>query len=97
MVVVQDGPTTAPGAGKPERTAAASISAVRADLRWVTCGMPTGVGKGLIGSAQRSPTVEQHPVCDGVTAVGRMVVRAVQATPDFCGELSLGTADPSGK
>ena len=41
-----------------------------------------------VGSARRSPTVEHHPVGDSVTAVAR-VVRAVEATPDFCGELSL--------
>ena len=41
-----------------------------------------------VGSARGSPTVEHHPVRDSVTAVAR-VVRPVEATPDFCGELSL--------
>jgi hypothetical protein len=42
-----------------------------------------------VGSARRSPTVEHHPVGDSVTAVARVVVRAVQATPDLGGELPL--------
>ena len=88
MAVVQDGAATAARAGKPERAAAVSIAAVRADLMLVSCAMQAGVWKGLVGSARRSPTVEHHPVGDSVTAVAR-VVRAVEATPDFCGELSL--------
>ena len=102
MAVVQDGAATAAGAGKPERAAAVSIAAVRADLMLVSCAMQAGVGKGLVGSARRSPTVEHHPVGDSVTAVAR-VVRAVQATPDFCGELSLligitgGPVSPCGR
>ena len=46
------------------------------------------VRESLVGSARGSPTVEHHPVGDSVTAVAR-VVRAVEATPDFGGELSL--------
>ena len=58
------------------------------DLRWVNCAMVQAVRESPVGSARRSPTVEHHPVGDSVTAVAR-VVRAVEATPDFCGELSL--------
>jgi hypothetical protein len=68
----------------------------------VNCAMVQAVGENLVGSARRSPTVEHHPVRDSVTTVAR-VVRAVQATPDFCGELSLligitgGKVSPSGR
>ena len=88
MAVVQDGAATAAGAGKPLCAAAVSVSAVGTDLRWVNCAMVQAVRESPVGSARRSPTVEHHPVGDSVTAVAR-VVRAVQATPDFCGELSL--------
>jgi len=88
MAVVQDGAATAARAGKPLGAAAVSVSAVRTDLGWVNCAMLAGVGKRLVGSARRSPTVEHHPVGDSVTAVAR-VVRAVQATPDLGGELPL--------
>src|ERR1700682_3285762 len=54
MAVVQDGATTAAGAGKPDCAAAVSISAVRTDLRLVRCAMVAGVGKSLVGSARRS-------------------------------------------
>src|SRR6476659_5664845 len=86
MAVVQDGAATAAGAGKPLCAAAVSVSAVCTDLRWVNCAMAAGVGESPVGSARWSPTVEHHPVGDSVTAVAR-VVRAVEATPDFCGEL----------
>ena len=88
MAVVQDGAATAAGAGKPLCAAAVSVSAVCTDLRWVNCAMVQAVRESPVGSARRSPTVEHHPVGDSVTAVARMV-RAVQATPDFGGELSL--------
>jgi hypothetical protein len=88
MAVVQDGAATAAGAGKPECAAVVSVSAVCTDLRWVNCAMVQAVRESPVGSARRSPTVEHYPVRDSVTAVAR-VVRAVQATPDFCGELSL--------
>ena len=55
---------------------------------WLNCAMLAGVGESRVGSARGSPTVEHHPVGDSVTTVAR-VVRAVEATPDFCGELSL--------
>ena len=79
MAVVQDGATTAPGAGKPLCAAALSISAVCTDLRRVNCAV--GVGESPVGSARRSLTVEYHPVGDGVVAVGRVVVRAVRRRP----------------
>ena len=88
MAVVQDGAATAPRAGKPLCAAAVSVSAVCTDLRWLNCAMVPAVRESPVGSARRSSTVEHHPVDDSVTAVAR-VVRAVQATPDFCGELSL--------
>ena len=88
MAVVQDGAATAACAGKPLCAAAVSVSAVRTDLRWLNCAMVAGVGESPVGSARGSPTVEHHPVGDDVTAVAR-VVRAVEATPDFGGELSL--------
>ena len=88
MSVVQDGAAPAAGAGKPVRAPVVSVSAVCTDRRWVNRAMLSGVGKCLVGSARRSPTVEHHPVRDSVTAVAQ-VVRAVEATPDFCGELSL--------
>ena len=88
MAVVQDGAATAARAGKPLCAAAVSVSAVCTDLRWVNCAMVQAVRESPVGSARRSPTVEHHPVGDSVTAVAR-VVRAVEATPDFCGELSL--------
>ena len=88
MAVVQDGAATAARAGKPLCAAAVSVSAVCTDLRWVNCAMVQAVRESPVGSARRSPTVEHHPVDDSVTAVAR-VVRAVEATPDFCGELSL--------
>ena len=88
MAVVQDGAATAARAGKPLCAAVVSVSAVRTDLRWVNCAMVQAVRESPVGSARRSPTVEHHPVGDSVTAVAR-VVRAVEATPDFCGELSL--------
>jgi hypothetical protein len=50
--------------------------------------MVQAVREGPVGSARRSPTVEHHPVGDSVTAVA-WVVRAVEATPHLCGELSL--------
>ena len=88
MAVVQDGAATAARAGKPLCAAVVSVSAVRTDLRWVNCAMVQAVRESPVGSARRSPTVEHHPVGDSVTAVAR-VVRAVEATPDFGGELSL--------
>ena len=88
MAVVQDGAATAARAGKPLCAAAVSVSAVCTDLRWLNCAMVPAVRESPVGSARRSPTVEHHPVGDSVTAVAR-VVRAVQATPDFGGELSL--------
>jgi hypothetical protein len=88
VAVVQDGAATAARAGKPLCAAVVAVSAVRTDLGWVNCAKVAGVGEGSVGSARRSPTVEHHPVGDSVTAVAR-VVRAVEATPDFCGELSL--------
>ena len=88
MAVVQDGAATAARAGKPLCAAVVSVSAVCTDLRWVNCAMVQAVGESPVGSARRSPTVEHHPVGDSVTAVAR-VVPAVEATPDFCGELSL--------
>ena len=88
MAVVQDGAATAARAGKPLCAAAVSVSAVCTDLRWLNCAMLAGVGESRVGSARGSPTVEHHPVGDSVTAVARMV-RAVQATPNLCGELSL--------
>jgi hypothetical protein len=88
MAVVQDGAATAARAGKPLCAAAVSVSAVCTDLRWLNCAMVQAVRESPVGSARRSPTVEHHPVGDSVTAVAR-VVRAVEATPDFCGELSL--------
>ena len=88
MAVVQDGAATAARAGKPLCAAAVSVSAVYTDLRWVNCAMVQAVRESPVGSARRSPTVEHHPVGDSVTAVAR-VLRAVEATPDFCGELSL--------
>ena len=87
MAVVQDGAATAARAGKPLCAAVVSVSAVRTDLGWVNCAMVQAVRESPVGSARRSPTVEHHPVGDSVTAVARMV-RAVQATPHFCGELS---------
>ena len=95
VAVVQDGAATAARAGKPLCAAAVSISAVRTDLRRVNCAW-AGVGKSPVGSARRSPTVEHHPVRDSVTAVARGV-RAVQATPDLCGELSLLIGIPGRK
>jgi hypothetical protein len=89
MAVVQDGAATAARAGKPERAAVVSISTVRTDLRWVNCAMEQAVRESPVGSARRPPTVEHHPVGDNVTAVARVVVRAVQATPHLGGELSL--------
>ena len=88
MAVVQDGATAAARGGKPLCAAAVSVSAVCTDLRWVNCAVLAGVGESPVGSARGSPTVEHHPVGDSVTAVAR-VVRAVQATPDLGGELSL--------
>ena len=88
MAVVQDGAATAARAGKPLCAAVVSVSAVCTDLRWLTCAMVQAVRESPVGSARGSPTVEHHPVGDSVTAVAR-VVRAVEATPDFCGELSL--------
>ena len=88
MAVVQDGAATAARAGKPLCAAAVSVSAVCIDLRWLNCAMVPAVRESPVGSARRSPTVEHHPVGDSVTAVARGV-RAVQATPDLCGELSL--------
>ena len=85
MAVVQDGAATAARAGKPLCAVAVSISAVCIHLRWVNRAMVAGVGESLVGSARRSPTVEHHPVGDGVTAVAR-VVRPVEATPDLGGE-----------
>jgi hypothetical protein len=58
--------------------------------------MVQAVRESPVGSARRSPTVEHHPVGDSVTAVAR-VVRAVEATPDFCGELSLLIGITGGK
>ncbi|MDT5185442.1 MAG: hypothetical protein QOI29_3600 [Mycobacterium sp.] len=89
VAVVQDGAATAARAGKPLCAAVVSVSAVRTDRGWVNCAVAQGVGESPVGSARRSPTVEHHPVGDSVTAVARVVVRAVEATPDFCGELSL--------
>src|ERR1700682_1099411 len=89
MAVVQDGAPTAAGEGKPRRAADVALNAVLRDLRWVNCAMLAGVGKGRVGAARRAPAVEYHPVRDSVTARRRMVVRAVQATGDFGGELSL--------
>lgn len=88
MAVVQDGAATASRAGKPLCATAVSVSAVRTDLRWVNRAMVQAVRESPVGSARRSPTVEHHPVGDSVTTVAR-VVRAVQATPHLCGELSL--------
>ena len=88
MAVVQDGAATAARAGKPLCAAAVSVSAVCTDLRWLNCAMVQAVGESPVGSARGSPKVEHHPVRDSVTAVAR-VVRAVEATPEFCGELSL--------
>lgn len=88
MAVVQDGAAPAARAGKPLCAAAVSVSAVRTDLGWVNCAMVQAVRGSPVGSARGSPTVERHPVRNSVTAVAQ-VVRAVQATPDFGGELSL--------
>jgi hypothetical protein len=88
MAVVQDGAATAARAGKPLCAAAVSVSAVCTDLRWLNCAMVQAVRECPVGSARGSPTVEHHPVGDSVTAVAR-VVRAVEATSDFCGELPL--------
>jgi hypothetical protein len=93
MAVVQDGAATAARAGKPLCAAAVSISAVRTDLRRA---MVPAVRESPVGSARRSPTVEHHPVDDSVTAVAR-VVRAAEATPDLCGELSLRIGIPGRK
>ena len=88
MAVVQDGAAPAARAGKPLCAAAVSVSAVCIDPWWLDCAMVQAIRENPVGSARRSPTVEHHPVGDSVTAVAR-VVRAVEATPDFCGELSL--------
>ena len=96
MAVVQDGAATAARAGKPVCAAVVSVSAVCTDLRWVNCAMVQAVGESPVGLARGSPTVELHPVGDRVTAVAR-VVRAVEATLDFCGELSLLVGVTGGK
>ncbi|KZS71510.1 hypothetical protein A4G29_20410 [Mycobacterium kansasii] len=79
----------AAGAGKPVRAAAVALKAVRWDLRWVKCAVLAGVGESRIGSTRGSRRVEHHPARDSGTAVGGVMVGAVQATGDLGGELPL--------